>query len=262
LSFLKIVKSLELNFKSFGHGDPIIILHGLFGSLDNWQSFAKGLASDYMVYTVDQRDHGKSPHTDEFNYHLLAEDLHMFMEKNWIFSSHIIGHSMGGKVAMQFAANYPDMVEKMVIVDIAPKKYLPGHDEIFKALFSLDLGTIKDRRQADAFLADKVVDLGIRAFLLKNLKRDKEGRFHWKMNLDLLSKNYENIISSLEASDKIEVPTLFVGGEHSSYIQEEDKKLINEIFLNPTFAEVKDAGHWVHADKPEDLMKLLVDFIS
>jgi len=136
---------LELNYKVFGEGDPVIILHGLFGMLDNWQTFAKELAKDYMVYIVDQRDHGKSPHTEDFNYSLLAEDLHCFMEANWIHEARLIGHSMGGKTVMQFAADYSEMIEQVVVVDIAPVAYKPGHQIIYDALHAVDIDAVESR---------------------------------------------------------------------------------------------------------------------
>lgn len=122
---------MELNYKEFGQGDPLIILHGLFGTLDNWQTIAKKLAKHYSVYLIDQRNHGRSPHHDEFDYVVMAEDLHEFMESQWIYKAHILGHSMGGKTAMQFAMEYPDMIDQLIIIDIAPKKYQGGHQLIF-----------------------------------------------------------------------------------------------------------------------------------
>ena len=147
---------MELNYKEFGQGDPILILHGLFGTLDNWQTIAKQLATNYSVFIIDQRNHGRSPHMDELDYPLMAEDLYQFMETHWIYKAYIIGHSMGGKTAMQFALNYPDMVEKLVVVDIAPKTYEAGHQTIFEALFSLDLEKIESRKEADEVLQKKI----------------------------------------------------------------------------------------------------------
>ncbi|MEL6845484.1 MAG: alpha/beta fold hydrolase, partial [Bacteroidota bacterium] len=152
---------MQLNFKTFGQGDPIIILHGLFGTLDNWQTIARQLAEQYSVYILDQRNHGRSPHVDAISYPLMAEDLVQFMESQWIYKASIIGHSMGGKTAMQFACDNPDMVEKLIVVDIAPKTYAGNHELIFDALLSLDMDGLTSRKQADELLEQKVTDFGV-----------------------------------------------------------------------------------------------------
>ncbi len=159
---------MELNYKTFGQGSPVIILHGLFGTLDNWQTIGKQIAERHMVYLVDQRNHGKSPHTDDFNYPLLAEDLHHFMESQWIHEAHIVGHSMGGKTAMQFALDYPDMVDRLAVIDIGPKAYEGGHQEIFAAMLDLPIEQITTRQEAADFLEKRIPDEGVRLFLLKN----------------------------------------------------------------------------------------------
>ena len=259
---IESVLFMDLNYKTFGQGEPVIILHGLFGSLDNWHSFAKDLAHDYLVYIVDQRDHGKSPHTTAFDYNILAEDLRQFMEDKWILKAHIMGHSMGGKVAMQFAALYPQMIDKLIILDIAPKKYHSRHDDIFEALLDLNLEPLKSRKEAEDIISVKIKADTMRAFLLKNLKRNKDGSFKWKINLALLFENYDNISEGLEHKDPIYIPSLFVNGSKSDYVNEEDKIFIRKIFPNTTFVTIQGAGHWLHADKPTELKNILVDFIS
>jgi pimeloyl-ACP methyl ester carboxylesterase len=215
-----------------------------------------------MVYIVDQRDHGKSPHTNEFDYFHLAEDLLGFMEANWLFSAHIIGHSMGGKTAMQFAALHPEMVNKLIVLDITPKKYKSGHDAIFEALLQMDLKKLSNRNDAEEFLIEKIMDDSTRAFLLKSLKRNKDGSFKWKMNLPLLYDNYEAIINDLVIDEPIDIPSLFVSGSRSDYIREEDKILIHSKFSNVVFETIQDAGHWLHADKPKVLKHIVKDFIT
>ncbi len=138
---------MDLNYKTFGSGEPVIILHGLFGMLDNWKTMAKRLAEHYTVYIVDQRNHGRSPHTDEINYPLMAEDLRLFMENNWLYHAHLIGHSMGGKTVMQFALDNPDMTDRLVVIDIAPKAYTSNHDAIFDALLSVDISSLGSRKK-------------------------------------------------------------------------------------------------------------------
>jgi len=250
-----------LNHKIFGQGDPIIILHGLFGMLDNWQTIAKKLAENYMVILVDQRDHGKSPHTEEFNYKLLAEDLKDFMEENWIHEAFIVGHSMGGKTAMQFAADYPDMVEKLVVVDIGPKKYQPGHELIFKALRSVPIDSVKSRNEVEEVISEFIDNAGVRLFLMKNLQRKKEGGFRWKMNLELLYHSYENILAEINFDGKVESETLFVYGAKSKYITDDEVESISSHFPNAQFEKI-DAGHWIHAEKPTELLKALESFLD
>lgn len=253
---------MELNFKEFGQGDPVIILHGLFGTLDNWQTIAKQLAKNYTVYIVDQRNHGRSPHDDEFSYPIMAEDLQVFMESKWIYKAHIIGHSMGGKTAMEFALNYPDMVDKLVIVDIAPKAYEGGHQIIFDALFSVDLTALTNRKEADEVLAQKIEDYGVRQFLLKNLSRTKEGAYQWKMNLPVIYKHYQAILASISVEATFDKETLFIKGEKSNYIQEVDKETIERYFPKASIRMVEGSGHWVHAEKPKELLDLVLQYFE
>ncbi|MFK7978367.1 MAG: alpha/beta fold hydrolase [Saprospiraceae bacterium] len=253
---------MELNYKSFGEGYPIIILHGLFGTLDNWQTIAKKLAENYLVYIVDQRNHGRSPHDTRFDYEAMADDLQVFMESQWIYEAHIIGHSMGGKTAMQFALNYPDLVNQLIVVDIAPKAYEGGHQAIFEALFSLDLSSIKNRKQADAALLAQIPDFGVRQFLLKNLTNDKKGGYKWKMNLPVIYENYQQILATIKSEDIFDNPTLFIRGGQSNYIVAEDLKQIKSLFPTAALTTVAGANHWVHAAAPKELLALVTNFLS
>lgn len=248
---------LELNYKTFGQGYPVIILHGLFGTLDNWQTIARQLADHFTVYIPDQRNHGRSPHIDEINYPVLSEDLRHFMESHWIYKAHIIGHSMGGKTAMQFALDHGDMVDKLVVVDIAPKAYAGGHEEIFAALTSLDLQAIDSRQQAEVLLKRRIPEQGTLQFLMKNLSRDKDGRFVWKMNLKALYRHYLELTAAVTGQEPFEGPALFIRGERSPYILDEDLTDIRRLFPRATLATVPNAGHWVHADQPEALLGIL-----
>ena len=253
---------MELNYKEFGQGEPIIILHGLFGTLDNWQTLAKKLAEEYTVYIIDQRNHGRSPHAEDFNYKVMAEDLQIFMESNWIHSARIIGHSMGGKTAMQFALDYPDMVEKLVIVDIANQSYQGGHEIIFEALLNLDLEKIKDRKEADAILSEKIEEYGVRQFLLKNLTRSKSGGYQWKMNLPVIHENYQAILNKIESEDVFEEATLFVRGGLSKYITNENFTFTQQFFPNSKLISIENVGHWVHAEAPKQLLEQLNMFLK
>jgi len=253
---------MKLNYKEFGQGDPLIILHGLFGTSDNWQTLAKQFAKNYMVFIVDLRNHGRSPHDDEFNYKVMAEDLKEFMESKWIYEARVIGHSMGGKTAMQLALDYPDMVEKLVIVDIANHSYEGGHESIFKALFSLDLNKIENRKEADEFLKDQIEDFGVRQFLLKNLTRNKEEGYEWKMNLPIIYENYQAILGKLEGDEPFENATLFIKGGLSKYITKENFATTQEFFPNSELKTIEKVGHWVHAQAPKELLQIVEAFLK
>lgn len=253
---------MKLNYKEFGQGDPLIILHGLFGTSDNWQTLAKQFAKNYTVFIIDQRNHGRSPHDDEFNYKVMAEDLKEFMEDNWIYETHMIGHSMGGKTAMQFALDYPDMVEKLVVVDIANQSYEGGHESIFKALFSLDLDTIQNRKEADEFLKNQIEDFGVRQFLLKNLTRNKQEGYEWKMNLPVIYENYQSILGEIESEESFEKATLFIKGGLSKYITDENFATTQASFPNSKLKTIENVGHWVHAQAPKELLQIVEEFLK
>jgi esterase len=256
------MEQINLNYKEFGQGEPIVILHGLFGTLDNWQTIAKQLAENNSVYIIDQRNHGRSPHFDDINYQLLAEDLRHFMESNWMYNAIIVGHSMGGKTAMQFAFENPEMVKKLIVIDIAPKAYSGGHEVIMETLVGLDLDAYTDRKMVENEIAKKIPEVGVRQFLLKNLTRDDEsGKFEWKMNLKAIQNNYDKIIGNIE-NGFFEGETLFVKGANSDYIKEEDMSDIEKKFPNSTIKTIKNAGHWVHAEQPKLLLEQINAFLQ
>lgn len=255
---------LQLNFRHYrNEGEKVIIVPGLFGMLDNWHSFAKKLsARGYDVYSIDQRDHGKSPHSTIFNYDELSADLLHFCDQNKIDKAHFIGHSLGGKTVMRFSLLHPDRVDTQIVVDMTPKTYPPGHQEIFDALFSLSLDQIHQRKDAEDQLFLKLQNQSVVQFLLKNLTRNKEGGYRWKMNLQLLYDSYENIIKTIaDESDYSLVSSLFVRGTNSNYILQKDEDLINTLFPNYQLEEI-EAGHWIHAEKPDELLDLIIDFID
>ncbi len=252
---------MELNYKTFGEGKPLVILHGLFGSLDNWLTLGKEFSEFRKVYLVDQRNHGQSPHSDEFSYEAMARDLKEFLEQHEISEPAILGHSMGGKTAMTYAVTYPGDWERLIVVDIAPKTYRVHHQEIIDALNKLDVSSLETRGEAEEALSGEIKDEGERLFLLKNLKRNREGGFSWKMNLDAIEKNIEEIGQGLETRQATEKPVLFIRGEKSRYIKDEDFILINQHFPNARIETVSGAGHWVHAEKPEELFGLVKDFL-
>ena len=252
---------MNLNFKQFGQGEPVIILHGLFGTLDNWQTIAKKLAEDYMVFIVDQRNHGRSPHATPFDYETMAADLQEFMEQNWIYEARLIGHSMGGKTVMQFALDYPDMVQQLVVVDIAPVDYPRRHDHIFNALLNLNPETINARKEIDDILKEQIPEYGERQFLMKNLTRNKEGNgYRFKMNLPVIHENYPHILANIKAEEPFEDPVLFIKGGNSKHIQAAHQPAISALFPAATTKTIDNAGHWVHADQPNDLLKMVQEW--
>lgn len=252
---------MELFSREFGQGDPIVILHGLFGFSDNWQTIAKALADHHLVVTPDLRNHGRSPHVPSHTYPEMADDLLAFLEQHWIFKTALVGHSMGGKVAMQFALQHPDAVDRLVVVDISPGPADNNHEHIFRALLDLDLRRIATREEADAFLQQHVPDFGTRQFLLKNITRHADGTFAWKMNLPVLWQQYPDILAGVQG-EPFDKPTLFIRGSRSNYIRDTDLPLIQQLFPQAEVATIEGAGHWVHADKPAELLTLLRRFLG
>ncbi len=256
---------MNLNYKVLGtEGFPVVILHGLFGMLDNWQTFGKKLSENgYKVYLLDQRDHGKSPFTDEFSYDILALDLRNFLDSQDLFHCHLIGHSMGGKTVMNFAFEHPQYISKMVVVDICNKEYRGGHEIIFEAINNLDVATINDRQTIYDHLKKYDLDEGTIQFLLKNLQRSPDGGYTWKMNHKLLEREYENILGKVgDEKSKCDVPTLFVKGAKSNYIKSKDVEDIEKQFSESSVISIEDAGHWVHAEKPIELYTEVINFIE
>jgi len=253
---------MQLNYKVFGEGDPVLILHGMFGTLDNWQTIAKKLAKHFMVFIIDLRNHGRSPHSDEFDYAIMANDIREFMESNWIYEAYVVGHSMGGKVAMQLASENPDMVQKLVLVDIAPKAYEGNHQAIFEALFSLDLDQLESRKEADQLLQKKIDSYSVRQFILKNLSINKETEgYEWKMNLPVIHAAYQEILDKGNLSTPFENPTLFIKGAQSNYILPEEFESYKNYFPKATLETIEKAGHWVHAEQPKVFLEVLTNFL-
>ncbi len=254
---------MQLNYKEFGSGPPLIILHGLFGSLDNWQTVARELAQNFTVFILDLRNHGRSPHSEVHTYEAMCEDLLAFMEEHWIFETHLIGHSMGGKLAMHFALHQADKVSKLVVVDIAPKAYPGGHEIIFRALQNLPLEDIHSRAEANEWLSGAIISEPIRQFLLKNLKRTKENTFAWKPNIELLHRQYGEILREITppGGQTFDKPTLFVRGGRSGYISEEDVQGIKKLFPKAEIYTIPEAGHWVHAEAREEFVRVVRNFL-
>ncbi len=253
---------MKLNYKKFGNGKPLIILHGLMGALDNWQSIAKVLAENFAVYVIDQRNHGKSAHSNDFDYHLMANDLNDFLKEQAIETCIILGHSMGGKVTMNFALQYPEKVEKLIVADIAPAQYEDQHSKIIQAIKSVDLNIVQTRDEVQAQLSNKIHDISTVQFLMKGLYRDDSNKFQWRFNIQAIESNYDKISDFPEHQNQFHKPALFIKGSKSNYINSINYSSIAALFPNNEITEICNSGHWVHADNPNEFIKAVKDFIE
>lgn len=254
---------MKLFYRKSGHGQPLIILHGLFGQSDNWNTLVKQFSENgFEVYAVDARNHGLSPHSDEWNYKVMSDDILELIKDNNLEDVIFMGHSMGGKVAMQFAIDHPQYLDKLIVVDIAPKYYPLHHQSVLAALQAVDFSVVKARREVEDVLSQYISDLGTKQFLLKNIYWKENGELAWRFNLNVMVQKIENI-GEATVSDKIcDVTTLFIRGEKSNYILEEDIDLIQEIFPRSILETITDAGHWVHAEQPKAFFECVMKFIK
>ncbi|TAF67782.1 MAG: alpha/beta fold hydrolase [Cytophagales bacterium] len=255
----------DLFFRVQGEGKPLIILHGLFGTADNWQTIAKVLSQQFTVYTIDQRNHGRSFRSPIWHYEAMAEDLQLFIEKHQIENPHLIGHSMGGKTLMCYTAQYAKTpFDKLIIVDIAPRYYPIHHQTILAGLNAIPLSQIQSRQEADQILTQYIKEGDTRQFLLKNLYRDEQNQFQWRMNLPVIAQNIEKVGEALPEKYHAlatERPTLFIRGEKSDYIQEKDFTLIQQAYPNVQIVTIENAGHWVHAEQPQTFIQTVLSFL-
>jgi pimeloyl-ACP methyl ester carboxylesterase len=242
-----------LHYKSFGEGKPLIILHGFLGSLDNWQGIAKELAANYQVFILDVRNHGKSFHDNKHDYASMVADVHYFIDHLGLSEVTLLGHSMGGKIAMSFALKYSLLVSNLIVVDIAPKIYSPGHEDILHALSKVNPKELKSRQEAVDIISTYIYDPSVVQFLLKNLDRLGDGSFGWKMNLPVLIDQYKDMLD-FPSKGLFDGPTLFLKGEKSDYILPSDEENIFTLFPNAKIVPIKNAGHWVHAENPTDFI--------
>jgi esterase len=251
---------MNLFFRKSGQGSPLIILHGLFGSSDNWYTLAKTFSEHFTVYLVDQRNHGQSPQSDDFNYRLLTEDLKEFIDQHQIVKPVILGHSMGGKAAMNFAVAHSDLLSRLIVVDIVPKAYPVHHDAILDGLKAIPLKTLASRQEADSILSTFVPEIEVRQFLLKNLSRAAGGGFEWKINLTAIDTNIEAMGEGMIYSGKYEGDTLFIMGKKSNYYAAGDEDRIHTFFPKARLTFL-DTGHWVQAEKPAEFAQLVHDYL-
>lgn len=253
----------RLHFRRYGDGPALVVLHGFLGASGNWHSLSSNVFGEHFAtFAVDQRNHGRSPHTEHIDYERMADDLRDFLDARDLTRAHVLGHSMGGKVAMQFALRYPERVDRLVIVDIAPEANAPRHRQILDALRAVDPGAAASRKEVDQQLARHLSSAPVRQFLLKNLAFDSSTRrYSWEMNLDVLEADYDRLNEAIWADAPFDGPTLFVRGERSDYITSGNESGILQLFPRARIESISDAGHWVHADAPEAFGKVVLDFL-
>lgn len=246
-----------------GEGKPLCILHGFLGMLDNWKTLGALYAENgFQVHLIDQRNHGKSFHSSDFDYDILSNDLLNYMNHHKIESTILIGHSMGGKTAMQFASTHPERISKLLIADIAPKFYPPHHQIIIDGLNAIDTHHLKSRKDADDQLTKYISDFGTRQFLLKSLFRNEDKKLCFRFNLEVLSEKMEEIGDNINSTDRYNGPTLFLRGDQSEYVTKNDIEIISRHFPKATVETISKAGHWLHAENPEEFFEKSLSFLN
>lgn len=251
-----------LHSQIIGNGTPFIFLHGFLGMGDNWKSLGNQFAENgFQAHLVDQRNHGRSFHSEEMSYEAMAEDLKKYSDHHKLENFILLGHSMGGKTAMFFAVKYPELVSKLIVADIAPKAYPRHHEDILKALSELDFSTLKSRGEAEDFLSKEIKHEGTRLFLLKNLYWKKKGELGLRLNLPVLTEKIDAVGKALPNGTKFEGKTLFLKGSKSKYIQAADEVLIEKHFPKAEVKTVSNAGHWLHAENPSEFYQIVNDFL-
>ncbi|MDV7187874.1 alpha/beta fold hydrolase [Lutibacter sp. TH_r2] len=251
-----------LHSKILGTGEPLLILHGYFGMGDNWKSLANKFSEHFEVHLIDQRNHGRSFHADEFDYEILTEDLVNYIQHHNLEKVFVLGHSMGGKVAMLFAVNYPEMVEKLIVADISPKYYKPHHQTILAALNAVDFDIQNTRKKVEETLKIYIQDPGILQFLLKNVYRKTKNQLGYRFNIQSLTINNSEVGEALPSFTHFDGNTLFLKGENSNYITTEEIPLIEAHFPQAKVVTVKNAGHWLHAENPTQFYNEVISFLS
>ena len=245
-----------------GEGIPLLILHGYFGMSDNWKTLGNQFSEDFQVHLIDQRNHGRSFHEDEFNYEVLVQDLHSYIEHHQLDNLYLIGHSMGGKTAMLFAVTYPEIVKKLIIVDISPREYQPHHNAILAGLNSIDFSVDNSRGKVDKKITEFIPELGVRQFLLKNVYWKEKGQLAFRFNLESLTENNSEVGEGLPPFTVFEKEVLFLKGENSNYITENEVPIIDAHFSNSKIVEIKNAGHWLHAENPKQFYEEVCVFLN
>lgn len=255
------MEKIDLFFREYGEGKPVVILHGVFGSGDNWITPGKKLAENYHVYLLDQRNHGRSLWAEPHSYEAMAEDLKQFLDKHNLSKIHLIGHSMGGKTAMKFSLRYPEYLDQLIVVDIGPKEIPIRHDIILETLCDLPVSQISSRGEADDFLKQNIPNWAVRQFLLKNLQRGEGKNWEWRINLELIKNSISSVGEAIWPETEVTVPTMFIRGENSDYILDEDIDEIRKKYVFSTVETIPDAGHWVHAEQMDLFLQTVNQFL-
>ncbi|HEX7893151.1 MAG TPA: alpha/beta fold hydrolase [Terriglobales bacterium] len=253
---------MELHFEASGNGEPLIVLHGLFGSLDNWRSISARLSAQFTVFALDQRNHGGSAHAEEMDYSLMAQDVVEFLEKRGLSQTNVLGHSMGGKTAMQLALSHPNRVSKLIVADIAPRTYPAWHEKMITGMLQLNLDHFDGRAQLEAALAPAVPDLPTRRFLLKNVVRKPGNGFCWRLGLKQIQSNYSRLTEAVLAGEPFQKHALFIRGANSDYVLESDFPEIRRLFPQAEIRTLPDAGHLLHIQSPQPFLQLVTDFLN
>ena len=251
---------MQLHYQTLGQGQPLVLLHGLFGSGDNWGTVARHFSQHYQVISVDLRNHGRSPHSASQSYANMADDLLELCDMLSMERIHLLGHSLGGKVAMQFAAQHPDKLEKLIVIDMAMRAYADAHTHLIDAMMAIDLSTLQSRHEADKILSSSIPQTMVRQFLLMNLIKS-ESQLAWRINLAALKTNYPDLLQAVCENAHYEKPCLFIRGEHSDYVQDADIGHIKTSFINTQFASLP-TGHWVHAELPLAFIEVAGNFLK
>ncbi len=254
---------MKLHANIIGEGKPMLILHGFLGMGDNWKTLAKKYSElNFQVHLIDQRNHGRSPHSDEFSYELLSSDLLEYITDHNLSNIILLGHSMGGKTVMDFACKHPQYIEKLIIADIAPKYYAPHHQVILDSLHALNFDEIQSRNDAETILKNYINDAGTRMFLLKNLYRVEKNKFGLRINLKTLTDKVEEIGKGIFEGAEFTKPTLLLRGAYSDYVLDSDFEMIKKHFPNSEIKTVDKASHWLHAENPKDFYDYSANFIN
>lgn len=253
--------TLNVAYRKMGNGEPLLILHGLFGSSDNWQTLAKSYAEHYEVYLIDQRNHGHAPHISSHSYREMSDDIMEMVASLGLRNVRIIGHSMGGKTAMYFAQQHAEYVYKLVVADMGIKAYPRHHDLIFRGINAVDVKNCDSRKTATERLSAHISDMGTQQFLLKNLYWKEPGVLAWRFNAEVLEREIEEVIKPI-LDKPVNIPTLFIRGGKSDYIKDEDIESIRQIFPHASLETIEGAGHWLHAEKPMTFLELSLTFLK
>lgn len=257
----RVSRAMRLFRQQYGSGPPLIIVHGLLGAGGNWATLArKTYGEHFTTYVVDLRNHGRSPHDDEFSYAAMGEDIVALMDEEGLSHAHILGHSMGGKLGMHLALEHAERVDRLIVADIAPRGYAVRHETIFNAFDSINPAVFESRQEIDSAMSSAIPDDGLRQFLLKNLDRDGEG-YRWKINLAAIRKGYPDIIGAVESWNSFDGDVLFVAGGQSDYVSDADMPDIRALFPFAEMVHMPESGHWLHAENPALFSRLTLDFL-